>query len=280
MPLPSFIVIGPGRSGSTWTYELLRAHPDVCMAKGTKETLFFESEYEKGADWYQSFFSDCEPGQAIGEISNTYIYNAEVPRRVYEVVPEVKLITCLRNPIERIQSVYLYNQRNGRLRVEFDEALQEHQFLIEQNRYWSLLQNFLDYFGEEQLHILFYEDLRDKPRAFAEQLCDIIGVRPDGIDEALVGERVNAGAQARHWLLGRVASWIAKALRATGNHALLDTLKRQDVLRSMVLRQLSKDEKHVVSRSTHNRLLEEYEPEIRAIEDFTGRNLQAWRKLH
>jgi len=248
------------------------------MAKGTKETLFFENEYEKGSDWYRSFFSDCEPGQAIGEISNTYIYDAEVPQRMYEVVPEVELITCLRNPIERIQSVYLYNQRNGRMRMNFDQALQEHQFLIEQNRYWSLLQNYLDYFDEEQLHVLFYEDLKERPRAFAEQLCYIIGVRPDGIDEGLVGERINAGAQARYWLLGRLASWGAKVLRSTGNHALLDTLKRQDVIRSMVLRQLSKNEKHVISPSTRNRLLEEYEPEIRAIESFTGRELQAWRK--
>jgi len=56
VPLPTFVFIGPGRSGSTWMYELLRSHPDVCLGRGTKETLFFEKHYDRGVDWYESFF--------------------------------------------------------------------------------------------------------------------------------------------------------------------------------------------------------------------------------
>ena len=278
MGLPTFIVIGPGRSGSTWLYEALDSHPDVCMAKGTKNTVFFQNGYyKKGISWYESFFADCDRAKAVGEVSNTYFYNPDVAARIHEVIPDVTLISCLRDPIDRIQSVYLFNRRNGRMQADIDEALRRHSFLIEQNRYWTLLQNYLKYFDRNQVHVVFYEDLEQRPRAFAQQVCEIIGVNPNKVNEDLFGERVNAGAKARHWLLGRAASWVADVLRRTENHALLNTLKRNDTLRSVVLQPLSKEEKSLISPQTRTRLLDEYEPEIHGIEQLTGRDLSHWR---
>jgi len=259
-------------------YEVLRSHPDVCMAEGTKETLFFEEEYDRGVEWYEAFFSSCRDSQARGEISNTYIYDEQVPARMHEVVPNATLISCLRNPIERIQSVYLLYRRNGKMQMGFEEAIRNHPFLIEQNRYWSLLQNYIAYYGEEQIRVLFYDDLRDAPERFLEELCSAIGVDSERAGSELVGEQVNAGAKARHWTLGRIASWTADILRATGNHAVLDSVKRNSFLRSIVLKPLSKTEKQVIGEETRSKLLEEYECEFRGIERFTGRDLEGWRR--
>ncbi len=60
MTLPNFIVIGPGKTGTTWLYRgALAAHPDVCLAHHTKETVFFADFYDRGLGWYEKFFEGC-----------------------------------------------------------------------------------------------------------------------------------------------------------------------------------------------------------------------------
>jgi hypothetical protein len=165
------------------------------------------------------------------------------------------------------------------MREGFEEALSKYSFLVDQNRYWSLLQNYLEYYDREQVKILFYDDLRDRPKKFVGELCIAVGVDPTKVSSELLGEEVNSGAKARHWTLGRAASIAASVLRRTGNHAMLDRVKRSDFLRSLVLKPLSDKEKSVMKDETRQRLLAEYESEIRAIEQFTGRSLQGWRNI-
>ncbi|WP_112903187.1 sulfotransferase domain-containing protein [Salinibacter ruber] len=197
---------------------------------------------------------------------------------MHRVVPDATLILCLRNPIERVHSVYFYHQRNGEMLENFEVALEKYGRLLDQNRYWTLMSNYLEFFGESQVEILFYQDLNERPQAFARQLCNAIGVDPAGIDEEPIESQINVGGQARHCLLGKIASMAASLLRTTGNHAVLDWLKGNDLVRSLVLRRLWRDEKNVVSSSIREKLLQEYEPEIRKIEQFTGRDLRKWRE--
>ena len=46
---PSFICIGPGRTGTTWLFNYLQNHKDVYVVPG-KEINFFNNFYEKGFD--------------------------------------------------------------------------------------------------------------------------------------------------------------------------------------------------------------------------------------
>ena len=89
--LPNFIVIGPGKSGTSWLYHILGQHPQVCMSSA-KETLYFEDYYSKGREWYQKFFRQCKaPGvpHAIGEISNTYIFSPLAATRIAHDFPQM-----------------------------------------------------------------------------------------------------------------------------------------------------------------------------------------------
>lgn len=279
MPKPTFVFIGPGRSGSTWMYEILRSHSEVCLAEGTKETLFFNEEYNKGVNWYESFFSECNNSKAIGELSNTYIYDSVVPKRMKSVIPNVTLLSCLRDPIDRIQSVYFYYRRNGRMKKGFKESIKNNSFMVNQNKYWSHLKEYLKYFNESQIKVLFYEDLNDNPNKFATRLCRSIGVNSNKLDREKVEKKINVGSEARNWMIGKVSSFFANVLRNTGNHEALDYLKRNDVVRSIILRRLSSEEKNVIDKSTKKQLLDEYESEIQGIERFTGRNLNYWRDV-
>ena len=81
--MPNFVGVGPGRSGTTWLYEVFLEHPEIGMAK-VKETQFFHKNYSRGSDWYESLFVDVADKKAIGEISNEYIFDPVVPGRLKE----------------------------------------------------------------------------------------------------------------------------------------------------------------------------------------------------
>ena len=81
MVKPTFISIGPARSGTSWLYQVLKSHPSISISK-VKETEYFNHNYEKGSEWYESFFT--KSNQSIGEISSAYFCEPDVPKRIYK----------------------------------------------------------------------------------------------------------------------------------------------------------------------------------------------------
>ena len=77
-----------------------------------KDLGFFDQQYWRGIDWYASFFNVKEKVKAIGEISHNYFLSEETAQRIYEHLPEAKIICCLRDPVERTVSAYIYRSHN------------------------------------------------------------------------------------------------------------------------------------------------------------------------
>src|SRR5882762_7900481 len=73
--LPSFFVIGPPRTGTTWLYEVLRDR--ALLPAPTKETRFFDTHFHRGIDWYRSHFPTLPANRRIGEIAPTYFASHE-----------------------------------------------------------------------------------------------------------------------------------------------------------------------------------------------------------
>src|SRR3954447_19096874 len=65
--LPTFLVIGAMKAGTTSLYEYLRAHPQVFMAT-PKELHFFpaDKQWALGVDWYAAHFDAAGEGAAAG----------------------------------------------------------------------------------------------------------------------------------------------------------------------------------------------------------------------
>ena len=129
MTLPTFLIIGTMKGGTTSLHRYLRQHPEVFMPE-RKELNFFLDEYagppidppeernwSRGITWYERQFAGAERERAVGEASANYSRYPTYPgvaERIAEVVPQMKLIYLMRNPIDRVLSHYLHDFANGR----------------------------------------------------------------------------------------------------------------------------------------------------------------------
>jgi Sulfotransferase domain len=281
MPLPTFIVIGPGKTGTTWLYRCLLEHPEIGLAKGTKETLFFNHNYDKGLLWYEKFFDGLGKKRAIGEISNDYFFSSEAPKRIATALPGIKLITILRNPVDRIVSMYQFNIRNGNFRkwygdrqAKLEETLDDVKGMRSQNRYREHLENYLRHFPREQIYVGLFDDITSSPEMLISEIYSFIGVDSDFRPKSL-RERVLPASQARFGKDLSYAKRIARWLRSWQLHALLTWAKTNPI----VLRVLTKPttDKIEISKEAREKLRTEFDPHIRFVENLVGRNLEHWK---
>lgn len=177
----SFVGIGPGKSGSTWLYLALKSHPWIC-ASNVKETNYFNDNYDRGIKWYHNLFDDCD-GRIAGEISNTYIFSPEVAERIYEYNPDMKIISILRDPVERAVSHYFFLIRNGEKFDGFHDAVNRYPDLLDRGLYYKHLRPFLDRFERENIFIRIFDELKDDSEKFASDVFDFLGVSPMRIDK-------------------------------------------------------------------------------------------------
>ena len=277
--LPDFIHIGPGRSGSTFIYKFLSNHPEVYFAKNIKETNFFNQYYYKGIGWYRDFFPESETNDKIkGEISNNYFYDPSVPERIKANVPNAKVITVLRNPYERIISVYFYRKSSGEIpsNKTFCEALAEYPDLISQNYYYRLLKSYCNQFSKEQLFIGFYDHLQKDPKGFLTELAAFIGAEPELLpDEDF--SNVNAVKQLRSGLLSAIIKNTSAILRKYELFKIINYLKSTK-LRKLAFKEVSKDQ------IDYKGMVEDLEPyaeklddEVQKLSQLLNSDLEHWK---
>ncbi len=126
MTLPSFLIIGAMKAGSTSLFRWLGTHPDVALPQ-EKEPNFFSDErrYRRGRGWYEALFPDEGiTGEASVGYTDPFV-SAKAAARAAELLPDAKLIFLHRDPIERMRSHYRHEVQRGREKRTFAQALAE-----------------------------------------------------------------------------------------------------------------------------------------------------------
>src|SRR5437773_8026085 len=123
-PLPDFLIIGAQKAGTTALYSYLRRHPHV-TGPSWKEVSFFDRHYTRGEAWYRGNFPNVirARGALVGEASPSYLFHPLAPERVAALVPDARLITLVRNPVDRALSHYHHEVALGREPLAFEEAI-------------------------------------------------------------------------------------------------------------------------------------------------------------
>lgn len=184
--LPDFLIIGAQKSGTTSLYEYLCQHPEIVPAQ-KKEVHYFDTGFYKGITWYRTHFPRRRSlsNEITGEASPSYLFYPQTARRMYQVVPQARLLVLLRNPVDRAISSYYHQQQKGVEPLSLDEALhaeeqrmkalrkgwptrskgkQMRQFSYKaRGLYAGQLQDFFTYFSPEQIWVAPAERFFAKP---------------------------------------------------------------------------------------------------------------------
>ena len=296
MTLPTFLVIGAARSGTTSLYHYLGQHPEVFMSP-VKEPRYFDY-LDGGApdradpnhgffiancvnrrEDYEALFARAGDAKARGEASPSYLRNPVVPARVRELLPDARLVAILRDPVERAYASFLGSKRAGLAGVPatFEEALLDEErgrgssrYLnyVAFGRYHEQLARWYAEFGREQIRVYLHDDLHADAAALMADLFGFIGVDP--------GVRIDTGV--RHNETGRLANPALRAVwERSGAARRLVRPAVPQALRDRAYARVTRDAvRPPMAEETRARLRERFRPEVLALQDLIGRDLSAW----
>ncbi|MCB9726333.1 MAG: sulfotransferase, partial [Spirochaetaceae bacterium] len=220
--LPTFIIAGAQKGGTSSLFAHMVQHPHIVSPR-TKEIHYFDLAYARGAIWYRSNFtwsSRLEATHSItGEASPYYMYHPLAPERIRALLPDVRLIFLLRNPVDRAISQYFHAVRwsqeslgimdafdaeVSRLAGEEDRIRRDpgyvsyshqHHSYVDRGRYARQLERFFALFSRDQILVIPSERLYQDPRSVLREAFEHVGVDP-GFAPADVAAR-NVGSYTR-----------------------------------------------------------------------------------
>ena len=231
MKVPSFLVVGAPKAGTSSLYQYLRGHPDIYLPE-QKELHYWSSEAlsentsgpgDQSAllDVVTTWHDYCQRYEAaalekqLGDVSPSYLYfYNRVIAELKQKLPAVKIIIMLRDPIERAYSNYLHQQRLTYEPLSFTEALDcevkrgdkgysDFWRYTGHSHYFLACDAYARAFGLANVHFITFEELKDKPSDVMAKVFSFLGVdesyRPDNLDTVY-----NSGGRYKESLLMRL----------------------------------------------------------------------------
>jgi hypothetical protein len=295
MTLPTFIVLGAGRSGTTSLHHALSRHPEIYMTP-TKSPNFFVAQ-EPVPDWegpvarqmaahwvrdrhaYEALFDGVTDELAIGEVSPLYLQATGAAAAIHALCPDVRLVAILRHPVDRAYAHFLGRRRDGiEARSDFGAVVAQERsrplpdrvafgHYLGCGRYHHFLRPYYDVFPSERIRVLLFEDLAGDP---AHALADILGFLGVDSEVALdLGHRAQTG-EIENRLLRAAWTRSVRARSALRPHL---PARVRDRGGAVFLRRLGRE---ALPHELRRELLEVFREDIERLQPLIGRDLSAW----
>lgn len=270
-----FIGIGSGKSGSTWFFDNLVKHPEIC-SRNPKELNFFSDLYDRGMAWYASNFTGCADGLLKGEFSVTYMYHAEAAERIHARFPEARLIAIIRDPITRTYSDYWHSMRKGDIpaKSSFAEYIADEKRMAFGN-YSEALRPFYQLFPG-QLMVIVLEEFSSNPAKGYGEVYRFLGVNDDAFLPPDVDKRVNVGKNYRFLLLEKILVRSYRVLARGGHNRLAELLKRTWIPELLRRLNTKSDGLPPMPEDCRARLKAYFDPRNADLAQLAGCNLSRW----
>ena len=204
---PNFLIIGPPKCASTSLHHYLGQHPEIYVSE-EKETNFFTKDYNKGLEFYEKYFANAGNAKAIGEATPSYSFLPFAADRIQKSYPDIKLILCFRNPVERAFSNWLMLWDAGVEKAGFKDAIQINlkqtayinfegengatvfnsrennidagekwvRTYLQAGMYAQILINYYKSFPKENIKIIYLEDINKRRDETLKEIFTFLGV--------------------------------------------------------------------------------------------------------
>lgn len=278
--LPTFLVVGSMKSGTTSLHRMLGAHPQIFTAP-RKEIEFFSEErnWRLGLDWYRNHFASCGDVRARGESSTGYTKfprYPEAPARIAQVLPWVRVLYLVRDPIARMVSHHAHNVIDGYETRPVDDALLHGDNYRDVSRYAMQISRYVEVLGPDRVKVVFTEDLHDRPADTLRDLYAFLGVDhfeppPDGSDVSQRHNVTEGRPQIRRGLRHLSHTWLWRRLRdraPEGLRAATGRITRRSVAITTVRQE--------PSPAAVAALVEQLQPDVDRLAEIAGRIPASW----
>jgi len=230
----NLFIIGASKCGTTSIWHMLKYHTNTYMLKTKEPCIFSFKNYLKRLNKFSYEINQHSKESYIGEASTIYSLTTiipEIPMRIADYNPNAKIIYIVREPISRLKSVWRQTLSSGHWHQQvyknytdvevplmpknFEKAIFKYPPYIETCKYWSHLNNYRKFFKDENILLLFFEDLKSDPKKTYHEICDFLAINPEE-DETLF-EKQNSSEGKK-----MLVNWYIKLRK---NQYLYNTLK-------------------------------------------------------
>ena len=293
-PWPNFFLVGTVKGGTTSLYQHLKQHPQVFLPE-FKEPHYFARlrpsperarllEYLTEEERYLALYRQATDYLVIGDASTSYLWSPEAPSGIHDKVPDAKIIMLLRDPIQRAQSHYLMDYREGLINEPFTVEMLQRDYersdkgfgvsylYVDLGLYYEQVKRYLETFGPDRVLILQFEDMvRDTDAALA-RVARFLDLDPApftamDLEQVHNGFKAPRGEWARRCAAHPLARWIGYRLLPRD----LQWWLYQHII-------LCPAKKPTIADSVRDYLASLYDPDIRHLESLVDQTLPTLRR--
>lgn len=270
--LPSFFIVGPPRTGTSWLHHVLAKH--AVLPKEIKETRFFDIHFHRGMAWYRAHYPKSIESPLTGEVAPTYFASTEARSRIWALNPEAKIVCTFRNPVDRVLSLYRLKRAYGMFPWSLEEAMHRDPELTESSKYATHLKAWQTQFGCDQVLPTIYDDLRRDPQPYMDTLVDFIGLQRFPLNSVELTHSSGEMTLPKNYRRTRIGTAVADWLKAHRLNTVVTEVKRSKIVKLFLGGGSNFD---VVPPGVIHKLYEAFRPEVEKLETMLDRDLSAWK---
>lgn len=262
------------KCGTTSLAHYLDQHPEISMSLVKEPNFFTDENFDRGIDWYISRFP--ENGLIKGEASTSYTKYpvfSDVPERINEVLPDVKIIYLVKDPLDRIISHLKHNYLSGREDRGIDGIFKDlNNNYVVPSMYHMQIRQYLKYFNRENIFVVPLERFEKRSNAYLKRLFGFLEVDPDFSSSEFVRKKNTTASRP----------YKGKLYKILTQHSQIRALIRYNPLHltDMARYIFSQKQPEVqIEGSLKEKLTEKLQPDVEAFRAWLGDPLEEWRNF-
>lgn len=285
--LPTFIVLGAEKCGTTALHRLLDEHDDIFVSRKEPEYFSAIGETRKkktdvtSLEDYQALFETAQNETALGDISTTYLPSPTAATEIKNLVPDAKLVAILRHPAERAFSRFMMSVKHqeGREKApsceEFLSFFETQTYnpawanIRSRGSYGEQLARYYKLFPDHQIRVFLYEEFQDNYTNFMTDFLSFIGVSSSVIPE---NEKFGVGGEIRSPVVKELIQTLSPVVkRYVPQRYLTKGVKLRAKLEQANLKQTL-----ALNGEARASVLDFYRDDILCLQDVIKRDLSVW----
>ena len=301
MTRPNLFLIGHPRSGTGTIDGWLKQHPNIHMAN--KELHYFGSDLfynspPRSLENYLQYFPENPSTTYVGESSTWYLASTTAAEEIKSFAPNAKIILSIRNPVDWLYSlhshmVYAAYEDTPDFTAALSKEEERNSGNIPLNAYPPMgvcyrslvqyntqIERYQHIFGKENVLVLIFDDLKNKPEETFDQALTFLGlpIQFPQKKEVIFGSKKQKNANHGH-RSKRLHKWIKSGRRRSILHGTREEMIPGSRLLIRALHRFNTitKERPPMDEQLRKELILEFTPKVEELEAVLNINLTSWK---